>query len=296
MLTLTITGLNVTYLLAMGFTKASICSTLLRINKGTSQRKTTWALWLIMIAIITSTLGGFLTFVIRCNRNGGCKDSNRTISILNWFGVGVYILVDIALAVVPIFIIRGLNMKKSLRLSTGAILAMGGVACLAAILRIPSQLEAVGGNGANQLYKIGSFILWSEVETGLGIIACCLPMLRKLLRSFDKDRASVTPGKPVYYKAGSSGNSGQTPINNIHRLPYDSYLVPDQEKGFNTLTSFSSEGTSLPLQHTYSSSTYVPPRSGGRVQHEWPAPSNSSRGLVEASRDVDQACLYAPVT
>ncbi|KAI3393003.1 hypothetical protein diail_4882, partial [Diaporthe ilicicola] len=265
----------------MGFTKASICSTLLRINKGAAQRKTTWALWLIMIADITSTLGGFLTFVIRCERNGTCKDSNTTISILNWFGVGVYILIDIALAVVPVSIIRGLNMKKSLKLSTGVILAMGGIACLAAILRIPSQLEAVGDNGANQLYKIGSFILWSEVETGLGIIACCLPMLRKLLRSFDSDRASVTPGKPVYYKGGGgrSGHSGQTPINDIHRLPYDSYLVPDQEKGLGTLSSFSSEGISLPLQQTYSSSTYVAPSSAGRVQHDWPAPSSSGRGL-----------------
>lgn len=280
----------------MGFTKASICSTLLRINKGTAQRKTTWALWLIIVAVITSTLGGFLTFVIRCDRNGGCKDSNRTISILNWFGVGVYILIDIALAVVPVFIIRGLNMKKSLKLSTGVILAMGGIACLAAILRIPAQLEAVGDDGANQLYKLGSFILWSEVETGLGIIACCLPMLRKLLRSFDNNRASVTPGKPVYYKDVHSGHSGQTPINNIHRLPYDSYLVPDQEKGLRTLSSFSSEGISLPLHQTYSSSTYVTPGSGGRIHHDWPAPSSSSRGLVEAPRDVDQAYLYAPVT
>ena len=290
--------LNVTYLLAMGFTKASICMTLLRINKGSSQRKVTWALWLIMVAIVMSTLGAFLTFVIRCKTSGTCQDSNRTIAILDWIGIAVFIALDIALAIVPVFIIRALKMRKSLKLSTGVILGLGGIACLAAILRIPSQLQAVGQDGANELYKIGAFILWSVAETGLGIIASCLPMLRKLLRSFDAEKPSVIPAKQVYYSAPKSGHSGQTPINNMERLPYDSYLIPEQQlKGDWTQTSYSSDGTSLALHPTYSSTTAVAP-SPAKAQTKWTSSNStaSPRDFVMPTRDVDQMYLYGQVS
>lgn len=289
--------LNVTYLLAIGFIKASICSTLLRINKGSSQRGVNWALWLIMVAIILSTLGELITFLVRCDPSGGCKDSNQTIAILQWIGVAVFIALDIALAIVPIFIIRGLKMKKSLKLSTGLILGLGGIACLGAILRIPSQIEAVGKDGKDELYKIGSFVLWSEIETGLGIIASCLPMMRKLLRSFDVEQPSVLPGKKVYYGPLNSNTPGRIPVNKADRLPYDSYLMPEytqQTKGDLTQTSCSSDGTTLVLQRTYSSRVAGGTNSGGRAQNDWVGPNDtgSTHGLVQPPRDVDQMYLY----
>lgn len=152
--------------------------------------------------------------------------------VLYCLWVGICILVDIALAAVPFFMIRGLNMQKSLKLSLGMILAMGGIACLTSIIRIPSWLDTNGGTDGG--YKYGSVILWSVIETGLSIIACCLPMLRKLLRSFDTDDTSATRGRPAYYQPGSSGHSGQTPSNNDRRLPHQSSLSSDQEKGPNT--------------------------------------------------------------
>ncbi|KUI54701.1 hypothetical protein VP1G_02121 [Cytospora mali] len=293
--------LNVTYLLAIGFIKASICSTLLRINKGNSQRGVTWALWLIMFAIVTSTLGEFLTFVVRCVPSGTCKDSNQTIATLQWIGVSVFIALDIALAIVPVFIIRGLKMKKSLKLSTGAILGMGGIACLAAILRIPSQIQAIGSDGANELYKIGSFVLWSEIETGMGLIASCLPMLRKLFRSFDAENPTVVPGKRAYYNTPNSGHSGQTPVNKAERLPYDSYLVSEnlqQTKGDWTQTSHSSDGATLALQPTYSSRATASTSPGGPAHSDWVSPNNtgSTRGLVLPPRDVDEMHLYGQVS
>lgn len=219
----------------MGFTKVSICSTLLRINHGTGNRKTKWALWLITILVAVASMGSFLYFVTRCDPISGCRDPDDIILILYFVWVGLCILVDIALAAIPLIMIRGLNMEKSLKLSLGVILAMGGIACIASIIRIPARLENTGG--VEQGYKYGSVILWSVVETGLSIIACCLPMMRKLLRSFDTNDASAAPGRPVYYQPGpgSSGHSGQTPSNNDRRLLHQSSLSSDQEKGPNTV-------------------------------------------------------------
>ncbi|ROW01998.1 hypothetical protein VMCG_05528 [Cytospora schulzeri] len=250
-----------------------------------------------MVAIILSTLGELITFLVRCDPSGGCKDSNQTIAILQWIGVAVFIALDIALAIVPIFIIRGLKMKKSLKLSTGLILGLGGIACLGAILRIPSQIEAVGKDGKNEMYKIGSFVLWSEIETGLGIIASCLPMMRKLLRSFDVEQPSVVPGKKAYYTPPNSEDSGQKAPKKVERLPYDSYMVPEyaqQTKGNWTQTSCSSDGATLALQPTYSSRAAVGTNSGGRAQNDWVGSNNSgsAHGLVQPMRDVDEVYLY----
>lgn len=289
--------LNVTYLLAICFIKASICSTLLRINKGNSQRGINWALWLIMVSIVLSTLGELIAFLVRCDTSGACKDSNQTIAVLEWIGVSVFIALDFALAIVPVFIIRSLKMKRSLKLSTGLIFGLGGIACLGAILRIPSQMEAVGKAGENEMYKLGSFVLWSEIETGLGIIASCLPMMRKLLRSFDAEQPSVVPGRKAYYAPAHSDNSGRTPVNKAQRLPYDSYLMPEytqQTKGSWTQRSCSSDGTTLALQRTYSSKAAVGTNPGGRAPKDWVGPyyAGSTHGLVQPSRDADQMYIY----
>lgn len=275
-------GLNVTYLLAMGFTKASICSTLLRINNGTGQRQITQAIWLMIFSVVMATTIGLSTFLIRCDRDGGCKDSSTAISTLYWLVVSVYILVDIALAVIPVFIIHGLNMKRSLKLSTGAILAMGGIACLAAILRIPAQLEDPANTGASdRLYKMGSFILWGEIETGLGIIACCLPMMHKLLRSFDNDPALDTLRRPAHYQPRHSEHSRRTPVNDTRRQAYDPSNGPEREKATTTLCSFDTELEHLPLEHIYSAKSYLTTDTGAQVQHELPVRRSSSLGIVK---------------
>lgn len=266
----------------MGFTKASICSTLLRINKGSGQRRITQAIWLMIFAVVIATTIGISTFLIRCDGDGGCKDTRTVISTLYWLVVGVYILVDIALAAIPIFIIRGLNMKRSLKLSTGAILAMGGIACLAAILRIPAQLEDPANTGASdRLYKMGSFILWGEIETGLGIIACCLPMMHKLLRSFDSDPALGTLGRPGHHQPRHSERSGQTSTNDTHRQAYDSSNDLDRKKATTTLCSFDTEIEDLPLEHICSAKSYLTTDIGAQVQHELPVGRSSSRGIVK---------------
>lgn len=221
----------VTYALAMGFTKVSICSTLLRFNKGTSHRKTNWALWLIMITVAANSTGSFLYYVIRCDPSHACRDSVDTVRVLTSLWGGLCIIVDIALAVVPLFIICGLNMKKSLKLSLGVILTMGGIACLASILCIPARLDIDGG-GSDKGYVFGSIVLCGVVETCLSIIACCLPMLRKLLTSFDEE--DIT-GRPGYYHPDSPGQSRESPGNNIQHLPHDSCLLPEQEKRLNTV-------------------------------------------------------------
>lgn len=188
------------------------------------------------VAISTTTF--FLFYLTRCSANAGCTASNEAMLAMAFLWASVCIAIDIALAVIPICIIRGLNMKKSLKLLLGVILATGGVACLAAILRIPARLDE--DRGSDQLYKIGSVVLWSEIETGLCIIACCLPMMRRLMTSFDGDAASESSGRRGYYHSDNRGHTGESPGNALPRLPDESYHLDDPEKALSTRRDFRS--------------------------------------------------------
>lgn len=111
----------------MGLIKVSVCGTLMRINGGSSRRAITWALWFVMLVIVVSTAGGLITYMVRCTSTTGCVDSDQTMATLNWVGVAFYMACDLALAIIPIFILKDLNMKRSLKVSTAVILGLGGL-------------------------------------------------------------------------------------------------------------------------------------------------------------------------
>lgn len=119
--------LNITYVLAMGLIKTSVCGTLIRINKGSSRVAISWALWTVMLVIVVSSAGGLITYLVRCTSDAGCEDSTQTMTILNWVGVSFYMACDLALAIIPIFILKGLNMKRSLKVSSACILGLAGL-------------------------------------------------------------------------------------------------------------------------------------------------------------------------
>lgn len=103
----------------MGLIKTSVCGTLVRINRSSSRVVISWALWTVMLVVVVSTAGGLITYMVRCTSADGCVDSTQTMSTLNWVGVSFYMACDIALAVIPIFILKDLDMKRSVKVSTG---------------------------------------------------------------------------------------------------------------------------------------------------------------------------------
>ncbi|KAG8166228.1 hypothetical protein KVR01_004780 [Diaporthe batatas] len=224
---------NVTNVLALGFTKASICVTLLRLIKGTCHRKTAWTLWLVMAAVSLSTATSLIFIIVHSASDAGRRKGVGAWQTLIYPFMGLFILVDITLAVVPISIVRGLNMKTSLKLSTGAILALGGVACVASVLCIPPQADVGAGSSyRDYLYRQGSVLFWQNIETGLGIMASCLPALRRLIKSFDADGGERAPGRLPYYRTDFSAASGHTPANsNMEYLRLDPHASPDQKYG-----------------------------------------------------------------
>ncbi|CCT74472.1 related to integral membrane protein PTH11 [Fusarium fujikuroi IMI 58289] len=153
--------------------KASICVTLLRIAVTKTHRRIVWTT---LIFTIVTTLYNAIGYVVSISA----------------------VVSDWICAVLPIFMLYKSHMRKATKVSVSIILGLAALASLCTIVRLP-YLRAFA-QPVNYLYNVGNIVLWSTLESGIGIIAGSLPSLRKLVSSrfhFDSSTGSspthITP-------------------------------------------------------------------------------------------------------
>ncbi|KAF1981080.1 hypothetical protein K402DRAFT_441459 [Aulographum hederae CBS 113979] len=88
---------------------------------------------------------------------------------------------DIVLGIVPVLVVKDLNMSRKEKFQVAAILSLGVLICIAAIIRIPYSTVYV--HDADFLWKEVDIAIWSGVEPGLGITAVSCATLRPLIRT-----------------------------------------------------------------------------------------------------------------
>ncbi|KAH8657821.1 hypothetical protein BX600DRAFT_439007 [Xylariales sp. PMI_506] len=177
---------QVTYVWTLPFIKASICVALLRISQA---RRYRYPLWAIIIVSSGTAFAGFIGALLNChpiaagwNSTLGSCDATGRIQTLSEVISAAAIVTDWACAIIPAFLIWGLNMKKKQKLTLCGILALGVIASISTIVRFPYlRFYAIT---TDQLYEFGNVVLWTMIECGLGITAGSLPTLRPLLRRF----------------------------------------------------------------------------------------------------------------
>lgn len=132
--------------------------------------------------------------------------------------------------------------------------------------------------------NLGSFVLWTEIELGLGIVCGCAPAMRKIFKGWVKDepKSSNMQAKPYQYPP--------TPRNNVQRVGPMGYS-PSMEKMYGHVP-----GTPQSIAHptktfaTNTTSTTVSSRTLEQTR------TGSSRGLIEyqTPMDVEQAGIWGP--
>ncbi|KAI2609402.1 uncharacterized protein GGS25DRAFT_484517 [Hypoxylon fragiforme] len=205
---------QVIYYVSSTVTKIAIAFTMLRLF----QQK--WVRWVIHInwVFMTLTAIGALAFVFaRCqpfaaNYNplmGTCLPGNGFI-IVSYFGSVVQVVTDWVCAIVPFFVVKDLQMPKRKKISLLAVLMLGVLASIASLIRMPyyKYYDQVAYPN-NYFYHAGYIALWSEMECGLGIVACSLPPLRRLFKSFF---GSSNRSKPGYSGSADPKKSFNTPL------------------------------------------------------------------------------------
>ncbi|ORY57767.1 uncharacterized protein BCR38DRAFT_353944 [Pseudomassariella vexata] len=104
---------------------------------------------------------------------------------LSYIVSAVQMVTDWACALIPVFIVAGLQMPRRTKLSVVCILGLGILVSVATIVRIPYLKYCDTVKYPNDLpYHLAAIVITSNVECGLGIIACSLPPLRKLFKFY----------------------------------------------------------------------------------------------------------------
>ncbi|KAF2005282.1 hypothetical protein P154DRAFT_425083 [Amniculicola lignicola CBS 123094] len=111
---------------------------------------------------------------------------------LVWYmNAGVNIVTDFTILLLPMPIIRGLNIPKAQRRALMVIFALGGIACIISIVRLRTLVTIA--NSEDPTYDNLSAATFSAVEVNIGIVCACLPSMRPLFASM----------LPTYFPNGS---------------------------------------------------------------------------------------------
>ncbi|KAI1764422.1 hypothetical protein GGR53DRAFT_466403 [Hypoxylon sp. FL1150] len=203
----------VTYLGCLPFIKLSICFALLRI---TNQKRYVVPLWIVLALSILMTGLGIVALFTQCRPISASFDptsakcAGGSGSRLGWIPIaisGFSVLTDWMYAAIPVFILWNLNMRTGVKASLAFILALGALASVSTIVRMPYVVQYFFQPG-HSLRKTASLIVWSIVEMGIGIIAGSLPPLRPLFRRIGFGFGATRRLKLTYEDPERNNNGG----------------------------------------------------------------------------------------
>ncbi|TVY83698.1 hypothetical protein LSUE1_G001140 [Lachnellula suecica] len=190
---------QVLYGISMPLVKASVVFTLVRI---TTSKKYLWSLYAMQALTTIMAAVGILASLLYCRPTkaywnpllGTCGNFMIVVNIgYAWTAVGI--VTDWACAILPYLIVRNLQMSRRSKSTVMVILGLAAIASTATIVRAPYlQYYLVE---KDRLYWNGYISIWCQLESGIALIAACLPALRMLFRKYfeDSQNSSKANGK-----------------------------------------------------------------------------------------------------
>ncbi|KAF1839424.1 hypothetical protein BDW02DRAFT_635709 [Decorospora gaudefroyi] len=192
----------IAYCWCMITSKVSIGLFLLRVTVSKVHR------WIIMIAMGLTVLTGLIFFfvtLLQCSPisyfwdrkiDGKCINVDVIIG-LTFLYSAMAVISDFTFAILPFFLIWGLNMSVRTRVLLIPILGMGCIASVAVVVRMAFVMDF---RNPDFLWATVDIAIWSDVEQGLAITAGSLATLRplwhKLTASLGLASTSFGPSKP----------------------------------------------------------------------------------------------------
>ena len=180
---------TVAYLLSIGFAKISILLLCFRVFRSNIRFRQTC--YILFVVIAGYGVGSLLAVIFRCRPisaawSSPAQGTNRCLSLLKlqvvigWFNI----VTDVALMVLPMPILSGLNMPWQKKAGVVVVFGTG-----TAVLAMSIARQAVLYGSLNGLYRD---ITWSAalthilftLELNIAIICGCLPTLQPLFRRF----------------------------------------------------------------------------------------------------------------
>ncbi|KXG52563.1 uncharacterized protein PGRI_088470 [Penicillium griseofulvum] len=139
----------------------------------------------------------------------------KQLMTLSYTNTALNILTDLIFAVLPVFMLRHLQVNRRVKASLICILGLGVFACAAAFVKL-SILPSYGKTG-DFLWDYTNLTIWVVTECNTGIIAGTLPTLKPLFKSVLGTYGSRTKTTREYfgskqYRLQSMSRSRGTPL------------------------------------------------------------------------------------
>ncbi|MCJ1350229.1 MAG: hypothetical protein MMC33_000210 [Icmadophila ericetorum] len=116
------------------------------------------------------------------------------------------IVIDVALLVLPLPFVWGLQLNRSQKLAVSGIFLLGSFVTVASTIRFATFLNL---HTSDPTWSFASGFLWTVIEPSIAIVSACLPSMRPILRFLLT--GSVIPSKqPSRPTKSSFGNSSST--------------------------------------------------------------------------------------
>ncbi|UKZ53210.1 hypothetical protein TrVGV298_007002 [Trichoderma virens] len=147
----------------------------------------------IPLLVIATAIVGFRVWW-RCVKNGGGGLNKADICVVIclssinieafWYGQsGWNTLMDVVVLVLPIPVILKLQMNRRAKLSILAVFVLGAFVCITSIERLIS-LNFNATFILDFTWATGTSVIWTQVESTVGVICACAPSLRMPLARF----------------------------------------------------------------------------------------------------------------
>ena len=215
---------QLTQTLTFGFTKLTVLLLYRRIFTGEVFRK---AIWVGYAIVFSWTVGFFFANLLQCwpisinwTGFGGdvahCINSNIMLVAAAWSDT----FTDVAILAMPLPCIWGLQMKTRHKIGVSAIFLLGLLTVGAGAARLvvfQNVNAATNGGSVDVSYILTPTVYWPMIESSLGIVGACLPLLRPLFtgatsKGFVRKLRNVNFPTLTYHDPKSSKGSGTTAV------------------------------------------------------------------------------------
>ncbi|KAJ5483430.1 hypothetical protein N7530_002676 [Penicillium desertorum] len=213
------------YMWAIGLVKISIGLFLLRFAPRKGYKV---FIWVVIVLMTLYTAICFLTLIFQCQDIRSNWDSSvkskcftpKQLLTLSYTNTALNILTDLIFAVLPVFMLRHLQVNRRVKASLICILGLGIFACAAAFVKL-SILPNYGRTG-DFLWDYTNLTIWVVTECNTGIMAGTLPTLKPLFKRFLGTYGSQSKTSREYpgskkYKMHSMSRSRGAPLQSRHK-------------------------------------------------------------------------------
>ncbi|KAI0489666.1 hypothetical protein F4859DRAFT_161020 [Xylaria cf. heliscus] len=173
-------GNQTTLYISAGLVKLAVALVLLRIAVGKGIR------WLLIGSIVVVGIWTIITVVFASGicATGGTSNwaGSEKCTQVGYFRTASNIFIDYFYALLPIWILRGSQMKTRLKLVALFLLGLGIFASSATIVKLVIIIRLPYAKGAEADGLHYDLLLWADIELGIAILAASAAALRPLLR------------------------------------------------------------------------------------------------------------------